>query len=161
MATSKIAITDAFPVLAAVLVAIDQLTKYLIVLAIPLNTGIPIISGLLNLVHVGNTGGAFSIFAGSRSPWRQYIFIALAIVVIAAIAFAYLKAGKKDNWSRVAYVLIAGGACGNLIDRIRLGEVIDFVDVYVGRWHWPAFNVADAALSTGAVMLLISLIRKK
>lgn len=160
MATSKITISP-FPILAGVLVALDQLTKYLIVLAIPLNTGIPIISGLLNLVHVDNTGGAFSIFAGSGSPWRQYIFIGLAIVVIAAISFAYMKAGKKDNWSRIAYVLIAGGACGNLIDRIRLGKVIDFVDVYVGKWHWPAFNVADAALSTGAVMLLISLIRKK
>jgi signal peptidase II len=123
-----------------------------------LNTGIPIIPGFLNLVHLHNTGGAFSIFASSGSPWRQYIFIGLAILVIAAIAYAYGKVGKNDNWTKVAYICIAGGAFGNLIDRIRLGEVVDFIDVFVGRWHWPAFNVADAALSTGAVMLLISLI---
>ena len=160
MAASKVAVTP-LPMFAGTLVALDQLTKYLVVLSIPLNTGIPVFSGLLNLVHVDNTGGAFSIFAGARSPLRQYLFVGLAVAVIAAIAFAYLKAGKKDNWSRIAYILIAGGACGNLVDRVRLGEVIDFIDVYVGRWHWPAFNVADAALSTGAVMLLISLLKKK
>jgi len=161
MANSKIARTAPFLILAGFLVAIDQLTKYLLVKALPLNKGIPIIPGLLNLVHVHNTGGAFSLFAGSVSPWRQYIFIGLAVIVIAAIAYAYGKVGKKDNWTRIAYIFIAGGACGNLIDRIRLGEVIDFIDVYAGRWHWPVFNVADAALSTGAVMLLVSLIRKR
>ena len=161
MSTSNIARTASFIGLAGVLAALDQLTKYLLVGAIPLNTGIPIIPGLLNLVHVHNKGGAFSVFAGSESPWRQYIFIGLAVLVIAAIAYAYGKAGKKDNWIRIAYIFIAGGACGNLIDRIRLGEVVDFIDVYAGNWHWPAFNVADAALSTGAVMLLVSLIWKK
>jgi signal peptidase II len=161
MSTSKIARISFFVIYAAILVALDQLTKYLLARAIPLNTGVSIIAGFLNLVHVHNTGGAFSIFAGPGFPWRRYIFIGLAVVVIAAIAYAYGKAGRKDNWTRIAYILIAGGACGNLIDRIRLGEVIDFIDVYAGSWHWPAFNVADAALSTGAVMLLVSLVKKK
>ena len=150
-----------FFILAGLLAALDQLTKYLLVQAIPLNTGMPVIPGLLNLVHVHNTGGAFSIFAGPGYPWRRYVFMGLTVVVVAAIAYAYGKIGKKDNWTRIAYICIAGGAIGNLIDRIRLGEVIDFIDVYVGSWHWPAFNVADAAISTGAVMLLVSLIRKK
>jgi signal peptidase II len=161
MSTSKIERTIPFISLVGSVAALDQLTKYLLARAIPLNTGIPIIPGLLNLVHLHNTGGAFSVFAAPGSVWRRFIFIGLAIVVIAVIAYAYGKIGKKDYWTRVAYIFIAGGACGNLIDRIRLGEVVDFIDVYAGRWHWPAFNVADAALSTGAVMLLISLIRRK
>ena len=161
MANSKIEGTAPFFILAGVLVAIDQLTKYLLVDAIPLYARIPIIPGFFNLVHVHNTGGAFSIFAGPGYPWRKYVFMGLTIVVVAAIAYAYGKVGKKDNWTRIAYVCITGGAIGNLIDRIRLGEVIDFLDVYVGSWHWPAFNVADTAISTGAVMLLVSLIKKR
>jgi len=163
MSTSKIAQIAPFIYFAGILAALDQLTKYLLARAIPLNTGTPIIPDFLNLVHLHNTGGAFSIFAGAGagSPWRRYIFSGIAILVIAAIAYAYGKVGKKDNWTKVAYICIAGGAFGNLIDRIRLGEVVDFIDVYAGKWHWPAFNVADAALSTGAVMLLISLIWKR
>jgi signal peptidase II len=161
MANSKIAGTASFFIIAGILAALDQLTKYILVQVIPLNTGMPIIPGFLNLVHVHNTGGAFSIFAGPGHPWRQYVFIGLTIIVVGAIAYAYGKIGKGDNWTRIAYICIAGGAIGNLIDRIRLQEVIDFLDVYVGSWHWPAFNVADSAISTGAVMLLVSLIRKK
>ena len=161
MANSKIEGRAQFFILAGVLAALDQLTKYLLVNAIPLHTGVPIIPGFFNLVHVHNTGGAFSILAGPGYPWRQYVLVGLTIVVVAAIAYAYGKAGKTDNWTRIAYVCITGGAIGNLIDRIRLGEVIDFLDVYVGTRHWPAFNVADAAISTGAVMLLVSLVRKR
>ncbi len=161
MANPKIEGIAPFFVLTGVLVALDQLTKYLLASAIPLNTGIVVIPSFFNLVHVHNTGGAFSVFAGSDSQWRRYIFIGLAAVVVAAIAYAYGKTAKKDNWTRIAYICISGGAIGNLIDRIRLGEVIDFLDFYVGSWHWPAFNVADTAISTGAVMLLISLLRHK
>jgi signal peptidase II len=82
-------------------------------------------------------------------------------LVVVAIAYAYGKVGKRDNWTRIAYICIAGGAVGNLIDRVRFGYVIDFLDFYAGQYHWPAFNVADSAISTGAVMLLVSLLRKK
>ncbi|MHC1729165.1 MAG: signal peptidase II [Syntrophobacteraceae bacterium] len=148
-------------IFAGAIILLDQLTKYLLVQAIPLNTGIPIIPGFFNLVHVLNPGGAFSIFAASGSPWRQYVFIALTVIVVIAIAFAYGKVTKNDTWTRAAYICISGGAVGNLIDRVRMGEVIDFLDFYVGSWHWPVFNVADTAISTGAVMLLLSLIRSK
>ncbi|MGD0400556.1 MAG: signal peptidase II [Syntrophobacteraceae bacterium] len=161
MANSRIGGTARFFILAGIVVALDQLTKYLLVNAIPLHTGVPIIPGFFNLVHVHNTGGAFSILAGPGYPWRQHVLIGLTVLVVAAIAYAYGKAGKKDNWTRIAYVCITGGAIGNLIDRIRLAEVVDFLDVYVADRHWPAFNVADAAISTGAVMLLVSLVRKR
>ena len=159
MANSKIGATAWFFILAGILAAVDQLTKYMIAAAIPLNTGISVIRGFFNLVHVRNTGGAFSIFAGTG--WRRYVFMGITVVVVAAIAYAYDKVGKKDDWTRIAYICIAGGAVGNLIDRVFLGEVIDFLDFYVGKYHWPAFNVADIAISTGAVMLLVSLIWKK
>ncbi len=161
MAKSKITGAAAFYIAVAVLVALDQLTKYLIAAEIPLNTGINVIPGFFNLIHVHNTGGAFSLFAAPGHPWRQYVFMGLTVAVVAAIAYAYGKVGKTDTWTRIAYICIAGGAVGNLVDRVRLGYVIDFLDVYVGQWHWPAFNVADSAISTGAVMLLVSLLRKK
>ncbi len=161
MANSKIEGIVPFLVLTTILIALDQFTKYLLAQAIPLNTGINLIPGFFNLVHVHNTGGAFSVFAGSNSPWRPYVFIALTVVVVVAIAYAYTKTAKGDNWTRMAYICITGGAIGNLVDRIRLGEVIDFLDLYAGSWHWPAFNVADTAISTGAVMLLISLLRNR
>jgi signal peptidase II len=161
MAHSKITGTAMFFIPTGILVIFDQLTKYLVIREIPLNTGISVIAGFFNLVHVHNTGGAFSVLAAPGHPWRRYIFMAITVTVIAAIAYAYGKTGKKDNWTRISYICIAGGAIGNLIDRVRLGEVVDFLDFYIGRYHWPAFNVADAAISTGAVMLLISLIRKR
>src|SRR5208282_3843175 len=104
MANSRIVGTAPFFILTGIVVALDQLTKYLLVNAIPLHTGVPIIPGFFNLVHVHNTGGAFSILAGTGYPWLRHVFIGLAIVVVAAIAYAYGKAGKKDNWTRIAYV---------------------------------------------------------
>jgi signal peptidase II len=161
MADSKIAGVALFFIPVGALAFCDQLTKYLIACEIPLNTGINVIPGFFNLIHVHNTGGAFSVFAGPGDPFRRYIFMAVAVAVVAAIAYAYSKTGRKDYWTRTSYVCIAGGAVGNLIDRVRLGEVIDFLDLYAGRYHWPAFNVADAAISTGAVMLLVSLIKER
>ncbi|MCE5334177.1 MAG: signal peptidase II [Desulfobacteraceae bacterium] len=161
MGKSKTASTLPFFLFSGGLILLDQLTKYLLVQAIPLNTGIPVIPGFFNLIHVHNTGGAFSIFAASGAPWRQWVFIGLTVIVVAVIVYVYGKVPKGDWWTRMAYVCITGGAVGNLIDRVRLGEVVDFLDVYVGSWHWPAFNVADSAISVGAVMLLVSLLRNK
>lgn len=150
-----------FVLAAGALVLLDQLTKYLVVRALPLNTGEVIIRGFLNLVHIHNPGGAFSIFAGHDSEWKKPIFILLTLVVVSIIFYAYGKVSRGDWWNRAAYIGVFSGAIGNLIDRIRMGEVIDFIDFYAGDWHWPAFNVADCAISIGAVMLLISLLRGK
>jgi signal peptidase II len=147
-----------FFVFAGLLVLLDQVTKYLLVSALPLFTGKPIIPGFFNLVHVHNTGGAFSMFA---VPGMQNVFIGLTLIVVACITYAYSKVPKRDWWTRAAYIFISGGALGNLVDRVRMGEVVDFLDFYIGKMHWPAFNVADSAISVGAVMLLISLFRNK
>jgi signal peptidase II len=150
-----------FAILCGLLIVADQAAKYCITVYFPLHTGMAVVPGFFNLIHVHNTGGAFSIFAGADPVLRKTVFIALTIVILVILVFAYWKAGKGDYPTRAAYILIAGGAAGNLVDRIRMGEVIDFLDFYAGTYHWPAFNVADSAISVGALLLLASLIRGK
>lgn len=147
--------------LGMIVLLLDQLTKYWVQKVFPLNTGKEVIPGFFNLVHVRNPGGAFSLFAGASQSLRQAIFIGLTSLVVAFLFYSYGKVRKEDTWTRTAYALVAFGAIGNLVDRIRFGEVVDFLDVYVGTYHWPAFNVADSAVSVGAVMLLISILRGK
>jgi signal peptidase II len=161
MASSNIRKPLQFIIPVAILVFLDQVTKYAIARSLPVNTGLTVVSGFFDVVYVRNTGGAFSLFGGPGHPWTVYALAAVSVGVVAAIAYAFVKTAKKDNWTRIAYICVAGGAVGNLIDRIRFGEVTDFLDFHAGNLHWPAFNVADIAISTGAVMLLISLIRKK
>ncbi len=139
----------------------DQITKLLILHFLPLYSAIEIIPGFFNLVHVRNTGAAFSILAGASSVWRQGLFVSLTILVVIILLFAYGKLRPDDRWTRTAYALITGGALGNLVDRLRLGEVVDFLDCYVGAYHWPAFNLADSAITIGALMLVVSVLRGK
>lgn len=146
-------------IVGGIIIVLDQVTKYLILHFLPLYSTIKVIPGFFNLVHVRNTGAAFSFLAGEPSAWRQGLFIGLTIVVVAIILYAYGKVHSKDYWSRTAYALISSGALGNLIDRLRLGEVVDFLDCYVDAYHWPAFNVADSAITVGALMLVVSLLR--
>ena len=143
------------------IILLDQVSKLLILHFLPLFSAMEIIPGFFNLVHVRNTGAAFSILAGVNSVWRQGLFVGLTIVVVGILLFAYGKLRPEDRWTRTAYALITGGALGNLVDRLRLGEVVDFLDCYVGAYHWPAFNLADSAISVGALMLVISVLRGK
>lgn len=143
------------------IIVLDQITKLLILRFFPLHTAKAIIPGLFNLVHVRNTGVAFSLFSGAHSSWRQAFLVGLTIIVVGIIVFVYGKVAQNDRWTRTAYTCIVGGALGNLIDRLRFGDVVDFLDFYIGSNHWPAFNVADSAITVGALMLLVTLIRGK
>ncbi len=143
------------------MVFLDQVTKLLVLAELPLFHSIEVIPGLFNIVHVRNTGAAFSILAGAPSVWRQLFFAVLTLGVVILLVLAYRKLAADDLWSKVAYSLIIGGAVGNLIDRVRLGAVVDFLDVYWKTHHWPAFNVADSAITVGAFMLIVSLFRGK
>jgi signal peptidase II len=140
---------------------LDQLTKLLIVKWMPLHSAYEVIPGFFELVHVRNTGGAFSIFANPDSTWRRFIFIGLTVAIVSVLLYAYGKLKEDQRWTKTSYALLCGGAIGNLIDRVRFGNVVDFLDFYVGGYHWPAFNVADSAITVGAVMLFISLMRNK
>jgi signal peptidase II len=96
----------------------------------------------------------------ARSAWRQFVFfIGLAVIASVFICIWLKKLHRSQRWEAIAWALVLGGALGNLIDRILYGYVIDFLDVYVGDWHWPAFNVADSAITVGVVMLLLDSFR--
>lgn len=121
-----------------------------------------VIPGFFNIVYVTNTGAAFSMLADVDSPWRHYFFLIVGIAAIIGLTVASYSMRKESSWYPIAFGLIAGGAIGNLIDRIRVGAVVDFLDVYIGNYHWPAFNIADSAICVGAITFLwISIIDSK
>jgi signal peptidase II len=136
-------------------IVLDQLTKAWIVSYLQLYESVEIIPGFFNLVYVTNTGAAFSMLANVDSPWRHYFFLAIGLIAMVGLTVAYWKLRKVSKYYSLALALIAGGAAGNLIDRVRFGAVIDFLDFYVNRYHWPAFNVADSAICVGAGLFLI------
>jgi signal peptidase II len=139
----------------------DQLTKGLVLHYLPVHTGKPVIPGFFNLVHARNTGAAFSLLAGANTAWRQGFFATVSILALGVILLLLSKVPKDDLWSKCGLVLIFSGALGNLVDRLRFGEVVDFLDFYLGAYHWPAFNVADSAITVGACMLFLTLLRKR
>jgi signal peptidase II len=140
---------------------LDLLTKILVLQWMPVNTAKAIIPGLFNLVHVRNTGAAFSLLAGAGTVWRRVGFSAVSVLALGVILFLYTNTRKHDNWTKWGLALIFGGALGNLADRLRFGEVVDFLDFYLGSQHWPAFNLADSAITIGACMLVLALFQQK
>jgi signal peptidase II len=147
-------------VLATVVLALDQGSKALIRHYLPLWTKKEIIPGFFDLVHTLNRGAAFGFLNRSDIAWQTYFFIAanaLAVVII----FHLLRTVQSGTFMRFGLGLLLGGALGNLVDRIRIGEVTDFLDFYISSHHWPAFNVADMAISAGSCILLISLYRQR
>jgi signal peptidase II len=135
-------------------VVLDQWTKWLIEAHLDPHVAQPIVPGLLNLTHVRNTGVAFGLFAASGLN-TSWLLTALGLLALAAVSVYFGFASPRDRWLLVALGLVVGGAVGNLIDRIASGAVTDFIDVYVGIHHWPSFNVADAAISIGIVLMAI------
>jgi len=139
-----------------VVVALDQITKLAVVGAFTLHEQMPLVPYFsLTLAH--NPGAAFS-FLSDASGWQRWFFTAIALGVSVAIVVWLKRLPSGDRWMAIALALILGGALGNVWDRMTLGYVIDFMDFYVDQWHWPAFNVADSAITIGAVMLGIDAI---
>jgi signal peptidase II len=143
--------------IAAVIVGCDQLTKLWIVKLLQGGQFINLTS-FLNIVLAYNKGAAFSLLA-SASGWQRYFFTGVSIVAVLFILhFMRKNAGQKlFCW---AFALILGGAIGNLIDRVLYGQVTDFIDFHLGTWHWPAFNVADSAITIGAILFVIDELRR-
>jgi len=141
--------------LSVLVVIVDQYTKYQASQYLQLLEPVPVISGFnLNLMH--NTGAAFS-FLSQSGGWQRWFFIGLASVISIAIMIWMhsLTLTHQRRWLLVALALILGGALGNLWDRVFLGYVVDFIEVYYQDWYWPAFNIADSAITVGAIMLII------
>ena len=153
--------TFLFLAIAGMMILLDQLTKSWIIATLGLHEGFAVVDGFFNIIHVRNPGAAFGFLAGASPAFRSVFFLALTLAAILLILH-YLRQTGIDKLSLVfSLALILAGAVGNLIDRIRFGEVVDFLDVYVGAYHWPAFNVADASISTGAAVLAISLFARR
>ncbi|UCG39390.1 MAG: signal peptidase II [bacterium] len=138
----------------AALLAADRITKLLIPQNLDLHQSIPVIPGLFHITYVRNTGGAFGILAGWDNPMRRAFFILASVAALVLLAMLYRQACREGSRAmRLALAAIGSGAVGNLYDRVMAGEVVDFLDLFIGRHHWPAFNVADSAISVGAVIL--------
>jgi len=138
-------------VLAALLVLLDQFTKYLVLKNIAADSVVPLLP-YLSLVLTYNTGAAFSFLAGA-SGWQRWFFVLIALGASILILWMLYR-HHRDTFLCIGLALILSGAIGNLIDRLTIGAVVDFILVYWRQYHWPAFNVADSCISIGAVMLL-------
>jgi signal peptidase II len=137
-------------------VLLDQITKYMIEKNVKQYQVISIIPGFFNITHVRNKGAAFSLFASAPESFRSLFFTIVTIVAIIVIFIMIRK--THERLMLVSLSLIAGGAVGNLVDRVRYGEVVDFIQWYVKSYYWPSFNVADSAITVGVCLLAIDML---
>lgn len=129
---------------------IDQVTKWIIVAILPLYKHIVVIPGFFDIVHIQNRGAAFGFLNSHDIQWQFWLF-ALATLIAMFLIYSISKSSLYNKNLFICLGLIVGGALGNFLDRIRFQAVTDFLDFYLGTWHWPAFNVADVAISLGAI----------
>ena len=141
------------------IILVDQLTKAIVRARLDQHEAIEVIPGLLNITHVLNTGAAFGLLNAADFPFKSVVIAALAIGALVAIAVYALSFGTETALARYSLMLILAGATGNLIDRAVAGAVVDFIDVYWGQWHFWAFNIADSAITIGAVLLILDMLR--
>ncbi len=146
---------------AAAVLAVDRLTKWLIETRMGAFDTVRVIPGFFDIVHSTNRGVAFGMFNDSTSPWRTALLTAFSLAAVVLISAMLWKANSMDRLTRWALALVLGGAAGNVYDRIVFGRVTDFLDFYVGDTHWPAFNVADSAIVVGCCLLALDLLKPK
>jgi len=142
-------------VIIALIVGADQLTKFLVTAHFALYESIVIVPDFFNLTFITNRGAAFGFLNGDYGTWRHIFFIIVALAALVFLIIVYRQFKDESKLFGISICLIAGGAIGNLIDRVCLGEVIDFLDFYVKGYHWPAFNVADSAIFVGVTLFMV------
>lgn len=140
------------------IVIADQVTKALVRRALPLYESKTIVPGFLDLTHVRNTGAAFGLFNAADFPLKPAVMLGMAILALAAIAVYAAQLRPDERLARAGLALVLGGAVGNLIDRAATGYVLDFVDVYYRDAHFWAFNIADAAITVGAALVILDVL---
>jgi signal peptidase II len=141
------------------IVASDQVTKALVDDFMTLHESRTIVEGLVRLTYVQNRGAAFGILSEAGLPYQSLLFSVVSLLALLAIALYAWRMPVQSRLPQTALALVMGGAIGNLLDRARLGYVIDYVDVYWGAHHWPAFNVADSAITVGVALLVLDILR--
>ena len=144
--------------IAGAIVALDQATKALVRSRFELHDSLEIIPGLFNLTRVHNYGAAFGLMNAADFPFKTVVLSIVATVALLALTVYASTLPVEQRLARVGLALIVGGAAGNLIDRLRAGYVVDFVDVYWRNWHFWAFNVADAAITVGVAFMILDLL---
>lgn len=141
----------------AITVLLDQATKLQIMQSMRLHESIPVVPGFFSITYIRNPGAAFGLLASSSNGFRLAFFGLTSLFAMVLLGTIFYRL-KPDDWGgQLSVAAVFGGAIGNLLDRVRFGEVIDFLDVYVGNYHWPAFNVADTAISLGVCFLAFHL----
>ena len=143
------------------IIVVDQITKAYIDGSMYLHQSISIIPGYFNLTYIRNPGAAFGIMGTTSGGFRLVFFFITSILAMGLLITIFLRLDPHDWWGQLTIASIFGGAIGNFIDRLQYGEVIDFLDFYVNGYHWPAFNVADSAISVGVISLLLLLAFEK
>ena len=144
---------------ALAVVLLDQLTKYLVLRDLPEFRSVPIIPGFFDLVNIRNRGAAFGFLNSPDIEWQFWLFLGATLFAAGAIVSLARSARPTDTALLCGLGCVLGGAVGNLIDRLRFRAVVDFLDFYIGQWHWPAFNVADIAICCGATLICFYLLR--
>jgi signal peptidase II len=146
--------------LSLLIIALDRLTKWLVIRHIELGDAVTVIPHVFRISHVENEGAAFSLFENSGSPGHvRWMLLFFAVIASVAVFVLLLKFGRKANAASIAFALILGGALGNAYDRWHFGYVVDFLEVHIIHYHWPDFNVADSAIVIGGFLLLIDALR--
>jgi signal peptidase II len=135
------------------ILSVDQWTKYVVQQRLPAYLRVEVIRGFFNLTHVRNTGGAFGIFGGDKGGLGSLLFILVSLIAIGILLFLFFKMKEEKEMVSFSLSLVLAGAIGNLIDRLHYGEVIDFLDFHLFSYHWPAFNIADSAITIGVILL--------
>jgi len=145
-------------VIALLVISVDQVTKAMVERSMPEGRLVPVLPGFFNLTHTTNTGVAFGVFSGSPAPWKTALLIVVSVLLIVAMV-SFVWRSRELHWeASVGLALVLGGAISNVADRIRAGQVVDFLDFYWRGYHWPAFNLADSAIVVGAGFLVIQII---
>ncbi len=141
------------------IVTLDQVAKALVDRFLSVHESRALLDGIVRLTYVQNRGAAFGIFSEADLPYQSALFTVVSILALAAIAVYAWRMPAESRLPQTALACIMGGAVGNLLDRARLGYVIDYMDVFWGRHHWPAFNVADSAITLGVTLLVLDILR--
>ena len=145
--------------LSLVVIVLDQASKLAASALLRLHEPLALLP-FLNLTLMHNEGAAFSFLSGAGG-WQRWFFTVLAVLVSLVILWWLLRLPRRETLMAAGLALILGGALGNVLDRLRLGYVVDFIDVYYERWHWPAFNIADSAITVGAILLIVDSLRRR
>jgi len=141
------------------IVVLDQVTKAMIRTKLPLHDSVSIIPGFLDFTHVLNTGAAFGFLNAADFPYKTTVIAVIATAALVGVSLYSVSLSRHQVAARIGLALIVGGAAGNLVDRLMLGSVVDFVDVYWREYHFWAFNVADSAITIGVTIMIVDMLR--